>query len=105
MALGYRDLAVGIRDKNVALYGINDKGSTDAQIWIDNEHLPFLILQDPGRTVGTAYGMSEPDGERYVANPSDGRRPAVVIDENGYIIAWDPDMNTVEQILALLEKL
>ena len=102
MALGYRELASEIQEKNIVLYGINDKGAEAAQAWVESEDLPFLVLQDPGRAVGTAYRMSDPSADKYVANASGGRRPAVVIDEKGYILAWEPDMNTVDQIRELL---
>ena len=55
--------------------------------------------------MGIAYGMSDASAERYVANNAEGRRPAVAIDENGLIAAWEPDMNTVEQIDALIARL
>ena len=105
MALGYRELASEIQDKNIVLYGINDKGAEAAQAWVENEDLPFLVLQDPGRVVGTSYGMSDSNAEKYVANASEGRRPAVVIDEKGYIFALEPDMNTVDQIRELLARI
>ena len=49
--------------------------------------------------------MSEAGSERYVANAAEGRRPAVVIDEQGRIAAWEPNMNKVEQIASLLASL
>ena len=37
--------------------------------------------------------------------PSDGKRPAVVIDEHSVICEWEPDMNHTDQIAKLLERL
>ena len=105
MALGYREHAEGFSAKNLKVYGINDKDAESARRWVEKEELPFSVLLDPDRSVGIAYGMSDAAADRYVANPTDGRRPAVVIDEEGRIAAWEPDMNTVEQIEALLSVL
>ena len=105
MALGYREHAQTFVSKNLVVYGINDKDASNAREWVEKENLPFTVLLDPDRNVGISYGMSESGSERYVANPAHGRRPAVVIDEGGCIAAWDPDMNTVEQIDALLADL
>ena len=105
MALGYREHAQGFPAKNLVVYGINDKDAESARQWVEKEELPFVVLLDPDRRVGIAYGMSDAASERYVANPADGRRPAVVIDEAGRIAAWEPDMNTVEQIGALLSAI
>ena len=105
MALGYRENADNFAGKNIVVYGMNDKDAESARAWIEKEGLPFAVLLDPDRSVGIAYGMSEATGERYVANNAEGRRPAVAIDENGRIAAWEPDMNTVEQIDALIARL
>ena len=105
MALGYRENAVNFADKNIVVYGMNDKDAESARAWIEKEHLPFAVLLDQDWRVGIAYGMSEASAERYVANNAEGRRPAVVIDEAGLIAAWEPDMNTVDQIDALISKL
>jgi thioredoxin-dependent peroxiredoxin len=105
MALGYRERAAGFAEKNAVIFGMNDKDAQTAQDWIQRESLPFSVLLDTDRSVGIAYGMSAADSERYVARPDDGRRPAVVIDEEGRIAAWEQDMNTVDQIEELLFKL
>ena len=105
MALGYREHAKEFSDKNLVLYGINDKDAETAREWVENEGLPFVVLLDSDRTIGIAYGMSNTEGDRYVANPEEGRRPAVVIDEEGRIAAWEPDLNTVEQIASLLSSI
>ena len=105
MALGYRENAEMFADKNLVVYGINDKDAESAREWIEKEQLPFSVLLDQDRRVGIAYGMSEASAERYVANNAEGRRPAVVINETGLIAAWEPDMNTVEQIDRLIAGL
>ena len=60
---------------------------------------------DYGRTVGIAYGMSEKARDRYVANAAEGRRPAVLVDEEGLIAAWEPDINSVEKVAELLASI
>ena len=105
MALGYRENADKFADKNLVVYGINDKDAESAKAWVEKEGLPFSVLLDPDWSVGIAYGMSEASAERYVANNAEGRRPAVVIDEAGLVAAWEPDMNTVDQVNALITEL
>ena len=105
MALGYRENAEMFADKNLVVYGINDKDAESAREWVEKEQLPFSVLLDQDRRVGISYGMSEALAERYVANNAEGRRPAVVVNEAGLIAAWEPDMNTVEQIDRLLAGL
>lgn len=105
MALGYREISDSFAEKNLVVFGMNDKDAESARAWIEKEELPFVVLLDADRAIGTAYGMSDPSAERYVANAAEGRRPAVVIDEEGLILAWEPDINTVDKIRDLVEKL
>ena len=105
MALGYREHSQEFASKNLVVYGINDKDAESAKQWIEKEQLPFSILLDSDRSVGISYCMSDLDSDRYVANSADGRRPAVLINEDGYIAAWEPDMNSVEQIDSLINGL
>ena len=105
MALGYREHAQELGAKNVVVYGMSDKDAQKNKEWVEKQRLPFIVLLDTDRQVGIAYGMSEAGAERYVANAAKGRRPAVVIDEQGRIAAWEPDMNKVEQIASLLASL
>ena len=105
MALGYREISDSFPEKNLVVFGMNDKDAESARTWIEKEELPFVVLLDADRAVGTAYGMSDPSAERYVANAAEGRRPAVVIDEEGLILAWEPDINTVDKIRDLVERL
>ncbi len=105
MALGYREHAAELESKNVIVYGINDGDIQSAQAWVESEDLPFSVLLDEGRSVGIDVGMSSAVGERYVQDPSDGRRPAVVLDQNGHILEWEPDMNDVAHIADLVARL
>ena len=52
-----------------------------------------------------AFGMSKAGDERYIANRSEGRRPAVIIDEEGMILKLLPDLATVEGQLETLANL
>ena len=64
------------------------------------------VVQNPANGFpARPLGMSALDGERYVKDPSDGKRPAVVIDEHSVICEWEPDMNHTDQIAKLLERL
>ena len=105
MALGYREHATTLTAKNIVIYGMNDRDAAAAKAWVEKEDLPFTVLIDSDRKVGIAYGMSSAASERYVAKAEEGRRPAVVLDEEGCIAAWEPDMNTVAQVAALLNRL
>ena len=105
MALGYREHAAKFAEKNVVLFGIHDGSLDAARQWVEKEQLPFTVLNNPDRQVGIELGMSAPGGQRYVKDPSDGKRPAVVVDEQGMICEWEPDMNHTDQITELLERL
>ena len=72
---------------------------------MEKENLPFPILLDPDRAIALAYGMSKAGDERYLANPSEGRRPAVVIDENGLILKLLPDLSDVDGQMEVLASL
>ena len=94
-----------VTERNVVLFGIHDGSLDAARQWVEAEQLPFAVLNDPDRRVGIELGMSALDGERYVKDPSDGKRPAVVIDEHSVICEWESDMNHTDQIAKLLERL
>lgn len=83
--------------KNILVFGVNDRDQDTTRSWIDREGLPFPVLMDPDRTIAMAYGMSRAGDEKYLANPSDGRRPVVIIDENGIVQKLLPDLATVEE--------
>ena len=93
-------------DKNILVFGVNDRDQESARAWVEREGLPFPILLDPDRSIALAYGMSSAGDERYLADPSEGRRPAVIIDEEGLILSVLPDLATVDgqkEVLASLE--
>ena len=54
------------------------------------------MILDPGRSIAIAFGMSKAGDERYLANPADGRRPAVIIGEDGLVLRLLPDLATVD---------
>jgi len=72
---------------------------------VDKEGLPFPILLDSDRSIALAYGMSKAGDERYLANPSEGRRPAVIIDENGLVLKLLPDLTDVDGQIEALSSL
>ena len=60
------------------------------------EGLPFPVILDKERSIAIAYGMSNAGDERYLANAAEGRRPAVIIDDEGLILKLLPDLATVD---------
>ena len=81
---------------------MNDRSAEDAAAWVEREQLPFRILVDADRAIGTAFGVSEPTVEKYVANNAEGRRPGLLIDEEGKIALALPDLRNVDgQVEAL----
>jgi peroxiredoxin len=72
---------------------------------VKQEGLPFPILLDPQRSIAMAFGMSKAGDERYLANSSEGRRPAVIIDEEGLVLKLLPDLATVDQQIEALSSL
>ena len=82
-----------------------EKEAVRGRVWIEDEDLPFVVLLDPDWALGIAYGISDENGDRYVSNNSEGRRPAVVIDEYGNIASCELDMNRVDQIETLISNL
>ena len=72
---------------------------------MEKEALPFPILLDPDRAIALAYGMSKAEDERYLANPSEGRRPAVIIDKNGLVLKLLPDLSDVDGQMEALASL
>ena len=87
------------------MFGVNDKPGEDAAAWLEREGLPFRSLADTDRSIGLAYGVSQPGVEKYVANNAEGRRPAVIIDEEGRVLKILPDLMTVEDQMAALGEL
>jgi len=92
-------------DKNILVFGVNDRDQESARGWAEREGLPFPILLDTDRSIALDYGMSSAGDERYLSDPSEGRRPAVIIDEEGLILKVLPDLATVDgqkEVLASL---
>ena len=82
-------------EKNILVFGVNDRDQKSARAWAEQERLPFPIILDKERSIAIAYGMSQAGAERYLANPAERRRPAVIIDEEGLILKLLPDLATV----------
>ena len=78
------------------VFGVNDRDQESVRGWVEAEGLPFPVILDPERSIAIAYGMSKAGDERYLANPAEGRRPAVIIDEDGLILRLLPDLATVD---------
>ena len=78
------------------MFGVNDQEQESVRAWAERENLPFPVILDKERTIAMAYGMSKAGDERYLANPAEGRRPAVIIDEEGLILKLLPDLATVD---------
>ncbi len=70
-------------EKNILVFGVNDRDQESARAWAERESLPFPVLFDEERSIAIAFGMSQAGDERYLANSAEGRRPAVIIDEGG----------------------
>ena len=92
-------------ERNILVFGVNDRDQESARAWVERESLPFPVLLDKERSIAIAYGMSKAGDERYLANPAEGRRPAVIIDEEGLILKLLPDLATVEGQLEILASL
>ena len=78
------------------MFGVNDQEQESVRAWAERENLPFPVILDKERSIAMAYGMSKAGDERYLANPAEGRRPAVIIDERGLILKLLPDLATVD---------
>ena len=81
---------------DLLLFGVNDQDQESVRAWAEEENLPFPIILDKDRSIAIAYGMSNAGDERYLANPAEGRRPAVIIDKEGLILKLLPDLATVD---------
>ncbi len=89
----------------MVVFGVNDRDQEAARDWIEKEGLPFPVLHDPDRAIAVAYGMSQSGGERYIAVSEGGRRPGVIIDEDGVVLKLLPDLATVDQQVETLASL
>jgi peroxiredoxin len=92
-------------EKNILVFGVNDGDQETVRPWAELERLPFPVILDRERSIATAYGMSQAGDERYLANPAEGRRPAVIIDEEGLILRLLPDLATVDEQMETLANL
>jgi peroxiredoxin Q/BCP len=87
------------------VFGVNERTQEANREWVEKEGLPFSVLLDPDRAIAQAYGMSKEGDERYLANPSGGRRPAVIIDEEGVVLRLLPDLSSVDEQMETLNSL
>ncbi len=92
-------------EKNILVFGVNDRDQESARAWVEKESLPFPVILDEERSIAIAYGMSQAGDERYLANSAEGRRPAVIIDEEGLILKLLPDLATVDGQMEVLASL
>ncbi len=92
-------------EKNILVFGVNDRDQESARAWVEREGLPFPVILDQERSIAIAYGMSQPGDEQYLANPAEGRRPAVIIDEGGLILKLLPDLAKVDEQTETLANL
>ena len=92
-------------ERDIQVFGVNDRDQESVRAWVEKESLPFPVILDNERTIAVAYGMSKAGDARYLANPAEGRRPAVIIDEEGLVLRWLPDLATVEGQMEILSSL
>ena len=92
-------------EKDIQVFGVNDRDQESIRSWVEKERLPFPVILDNERMIAVAYGMSKADDERYLADPAEGRRPAVIVDEEGLVLKWLPDLATVEGQMEVLSSL
>ena len=91
--------------KDIQVFGVNDRDQESIHSWVEKERLPFPVILDNERMIAVAYGMSKAGDERYLADPAEGRRPAVIVDEEGLVLKWLPDLATVEGQMEVLSSL
>ena len=92
-------------EKDIQVFGVNDRDQESIRSWVEKERLPFPVILDNERMIAIAYGMSKSGDERYLADPAEGRRPAVIVDEEGLVLKWLPDLATVEGQMEVLSSL
>ena len=92
-------------ERDIQVFGVNDRDQESVRAWVEKESLPFPVILDNERTIAVAYGISKAGDERYLANPADGRRPAVIVDGEGLVLKWLPDLATVEGQMEILSSL
>ena len=92
-------------EKDIQVFGVNDRDQESIRSWVEKERLPFPVILDNERMIAVAYGMSKSGDERYLADPAEGRRPAVIVDGEGLVLKWLPDLATVEGQMEVLSSL
>ena len=92
-------------EKDIQVFGVNDRDQESIRSWVEKERLPFPVILDNERMIAVAYGMSKAGDERYLADPAEGRRPAVIVDGEGLVLKWLPDLATVEGQMEVLSSL
>ncbi len=92
-------------ERDIQVFGVNDRDKESVHDWVEKESLPFPVILDNERTIAIAYGTSKAGDERYLSNPAEGRRPAVIIDEEGLVLRWLPDLATAERQMEILSSL
>ena len=92
-------------ERDIQVFGVNDRDQESVRAWVEKESLPFPVILDNERTIAVAYGMSKAGDELYLANPAEGRRPAVIVDGEGLVLKWLPDLATVEGQMEILSSL
>ena len=92
-------------EKDIQVFGVNDQDQESIRSWVEKERLPFPVILDDEKMIAVAYGMSKAGDERYLADPAEGRRPAVIVDEEGLVLKWLPDLATVEGQMEVLSSL
>ena len=92
-------------ERDIQVFGVNDQDQEAVRAWVEKESLPFPVILDSERIIAVAYGVSKAGDERYLANPSEGRRPAVIVDEEGLVLKSLSDLATVEAQMEVLSGL
>ena len=92
-------------EKDIQVFVVNERDQESIRSWVEKERLPFPVILDNERMIAVAYGMSKAGDERYLADPAEGRRPAVIVDEEGLVLKWLPDLATVEGQMEVLSSL
>ena len=92
-------------ERDIQVFGVNDQDQEAVRLWVEKESLPFPVILDSERIIAVAYGVSKAGDERYLANPSEGRRPAVIVDEEGLVLKSLPNLATVEAQMEVLSGL
>ena len=101
----YRDNYPDLIERGIEVLGVNDRDQESVRAWVEKESLPFPVILDSERTIAVAYGMSKGDDGPYLANSAEGRRPAVIVDRNGLVLRWLPNLATVEEQAKILSRL